>query len=48
MEISPGKAEKVWKSVPSKAFFPPYPMKFYASFTLKRKKLINFGIISTL
>ena len=48
MEISPGKAEKVWKSVPSKAFFLPRPTKFYAVFTLKREKLINFGIISTL
>ena len=28
MEISPGKAEKVWKSVPSKALFPASPYEF--------------------
>ena len=44
MEISPGKAEKVWKSYPSKAFFLPCPTKFYATFTLKREKLINFRL----
>ena len=42
MEISPGKTEKVRKSVPSKAFFPPCPPKFYAKLKIFCSKMINF------
>jgi hypothetical protein len=40
--ISPGEAKIGLGSKPQRPFFPPYPTKFYAKITLKRKKLINF------
>ena len=37
--------KKVWKSVPSKAFFLPIPSKFYAKLKIFCSKMINFDVV---